>query len=190
MIVPPPQSAAAGAPRGAPSSFARAVLAILLIALLVDAPRLEREVRFFQPGSLIAPDGSAPVLQDDAAATAVDAAFAAAAADLPANATCVIARHAWHRDYFRAAYLLMPRRIWPAVESPSTPITAPVVLSSLRNHHAWCLISPRDVQAPAGYLRIASGVYDLYVPAKRPRAPASMCGGVPGAECGAAGRAP
>src|SRR5579885_3262780 len=151
-------------PGAAASGYARVVPLMLVVLVLVVWPRLQGEWRFFQPGSLVSPDGSAPVLQDDAADPAADAAFRAAAAHLPANATCVIARNAWYRDYFRATYLLMPRRVWPAVDDPRTPITSAVLKDTVLARHASCLLIPPGSTAPAGFRQVTAGTYALYMP--------------------------
>lgn len=164
--VPPPETPSPIAPMG----YLPVALIVLLVLALVDAPRLQDELRFFRPGSLIAADGSAPVLQDDANNPAVDAAFTAAASRLPAGATCVIALHAWHRDYFRAAYLLMPRRIWPAVSDPGMPITPVVLRAALAARHASCLFAPRAMPVPAGLTLAHGGAYTLYLSPSPPLA--------------------
>ena len=90
-------------------------------------------------------------------------AFSAAAKRLPLGATCVIARHAWHRDYFRAAYLLMPRRVWPAVDDPVAQITPSVLKAAVTALHADCLLARPGLAAPAGFRQVAGGAYALYV---------------------------
>jgi hypothetical protein len=144
-------------------AFARAAVLALIVLVIIAAPRLRDELRFFAPGSLVSGDGSAPVPQDDADNAAVDAAFRAAAAQLPSGATCVIGLHAWHRDYFRAAYLLLPRRVVPAVEDPFTPVTEPAVAAALHANHAACMLIGGNLRAPAGYHRATTGAYSLFL---------------------------
>jgi hypothetical protein len=163
MSRPPSRALPHHAPIAGAPAFAPIAVAVLLVLLLVAAPRLRDELRFFAPGSLVAADGSAPVPQDDADIAALDAAFRAAAARLPLGASCVIGLHAWHRDYFRAAYLLLPRRVVPAVEGPSSPITGSIVSAALHAHHASCLLLGANLTAPAGYRRLTSCAYSLFI---------------------------
>jgi hypothetical protein len=150
-------------PASTAPAFSRVAAAVLVVLLLVAAPRLRDELRFFAPGSLVSADGGAPVPQDDANNAAVDAAFRAAAVRLPPGVTCVIGLHAWHRDYFRAAYLLLPRRVVPAVDDPFSPVTGPALVAALHAHHASCLLIGATLTAPAGYSRLTIGAYSLYV---------------------------
>lgn len=141
------------------------LLVLVLVVLIVGAPRISVEARFFGSGAVLHADGSAPVPQDDANPSRIDLAFRAARARLPSDATCVIARDSWNRDYFRASYLLMPRRVWPIA---TLLTTAPPVLStvsaSLRVRAARCLLAPAGTPIPTGWRHETSGAYSLYVP--------------------------
>ncbi len=140
------------------------VLAMLVLVLVVGSTRFTGEWRFFRPTPLVSADGSAPVLQDDAADPAVDAAFRAAARAIPSDATCVIAQDSWNRDYFRASYLLMPRRVWPVSDRLSGALPSPrVIADAMQNRRASCLLIRSGQQAPAGLQRVDTGAYLLYV---------------------------
>lgn len=108
--------------------------------------------------------GYAPVPQDDAQRPAFDAAIRAIAARLPHTATCVIAVDAWRREYFRASYLLMPRRVWPAGQSPRTaPYTTAQLLEAAEARQASCLLTLPGQPAPAAFRRLRSGMVALYM---------------------------
>lgn len=141
-----------------------AVVAVLLVMAALGGSGLANEVRFFAPGSLVSVSGDVPVPQEDRRTPALDAALQRAALHLSRGATCVIAYDSWRREYFRASYLLMPRRVWPAVaRQDETPISAQVLTAALAAHRTGCLIAPPGVTLPAGLRRITSGAVSLYL---------------------------
>jgi hypothetical protein len=136
---------------------------VLALLLLVDLPRLRGEWRFFQPGILYDAVGGAPVPQDDALTPGVDAALRRAALLLPVDSVCVIAHSSWNRDYFRASYLLLPRRVWPAdALLDGSRLTPEILRAALQAHHAGCLLVPTGVAAPTGMRRLTTGGIALY----------------------------
>jgi hypothetical protein len=140
------------------------LLLLLVVALLFSAGQLRGELRFFTGASPFNPAGQAPVPQDDPLTPILDRALRAAAHLLPARAICVIALDSWQRTYFRASYLLQPRRVWPAVAPPSTgPLPVGLVRAAARTHAATCLLAPPDQPVPPGWSLVHGGVVDLYV---------------------------
>jgi hypothetical protein len=136
---------------------------IVLVALIALAgPQLAAEWRVFHDRSLISSSGGAPVPQDDAATPALDAALRAAAALLPRDATCVVAVDAWQRTYQRASYLLMPRRVWPAADEPSS-VSSDQLSRALASRHAQCALVPAGGATPSGLRLAHGGAIALYV---------------------------
>ena len=139
------------------------LLLVVLVGLLIDAPRLRDELRFFHGPNLVAADGGAPVLQDDQATPAIDNAFRTVARILAPGVTCVIARDSWHRDYFRASYLLMPHQVWPVAALLVDPLpTALQITTALHEYAAQCLLAPASLAVPSGMQLLWRGDYNLY----------------------------
>src|ERR1035437_7919821 len=144
------------------------MLVLLAMIILVGASRLSVEAPFFGSASLVTSAGLAPVPQIDPYNPAVDQALQRAAIAVPPGAVCVIARDSWDRDYLRASYLLMPRRVWPAARllanrSPSIGTIA----AALSNRKADCLLVQPGTPVPGGWRRVIDGAYAAYVPARR-----------------------
>ncbi len=150
--------------------FARwCTLALVVLIVVIGVPRLSVERPIFRSGSLIQANGSAPVPQDDANPPAVDRAFAAAATFLLRDAICVISQDSWNRDYFRASYVLMPRRVWPVAPLLAAwPPSARMLARAAHDRHATCLLVSADVPVPSGWHRATDGAYALYLPGERP----------------------
>lgn len=144
--------------------FRRIAFALLVVLVLVNAPALESELRFFNPAAINGADGSAPVLQDSRRSPADDRAFRAAAARLPAGAACVISVEAWNEDYFRAAYIMLPRRVWPySSDLERRPATPDKLAAALTKHRASCLLlGPRN-SPPPRMTRVTTGAYSMYL---------------------------
>jgi hypothetical protein len=143
------------------------LVAILVLVSLVamTTSSLKDELRFFSPTGITAADGSAPVLQDSNRSAGVDAAFRGAATALSRSAVCVIDKDAWHEDYFRASYIMMPRQIWPFSDNArKTPLSSANLLVAMRAHHADCLLAGIGTPVPAGLRHlIVTDSYSLYV---------------------------
>jgi hypothetical protein len=140
-----------------------AAIVVLAIMLLVDTSRLATELRFFRPSSIASADGSAPVLQDSNRNPRIDADFRAAASHLPTTASCVIAVDSWHEDYFRASYIMMPRRIWPYAERSQRVPSTPDIAVAMARHHAMCALLAAGETPPRGLHQITNGTYSLYI---------------------------
>jgi hypothetical protein len=140
-----------------------AIVLVLFVAVTISS--LKDELRFFSPTGITAADGSAPVLQDSNRSPAVDSAFRRAASALPRSSVCVIDKDAWHEDYFRASYVMMPRRIWPYGDNAlKTPLSLANVLAAMRAHHAACLLASIGTPIPTGLRRsTVTDSYSLYV---------------------------
>jgi hypothetical protein len=151
------------------SVLLRALLAVLLgLIIVVGMSRLSVEAPFFGRSSLVNSAGWAPVPQDDRNDPEVDLALRRAAHALPAGAVCVIGRDSWNRDYFRASYILMPRRVWPAaplLSVPEPPIGT--LTAALSSHHADCLLVSPGAAVPDGWRRVSDGAYATYIPKGR-----------------------
>jgi hypothetical protein len=146
-------------------------LALLFCLLLLDWPELGVEWQFFLPGNLDSRLRVAPVLQADPLDPAIDRAFTQAAPLLAPTAICVIALDAWHRDYFRASYLLMPRQVWPYQQDlTDRSATSAALRRAMQQRHATCLLAAPGVPAPRGLVPVTRGVYDLYLSRGRPAA--------------------
>lgn len=161
--------ARAGGPLIGHSSTLLALLVVVML-LVLDRSQLATEWRFFHYRALVSAAGFAPVPQDDAATPALDAALRAAATLLPRGAVCVVGVDAWQRTYFRASYVLMPRRVWPAANRPSSVSTAQLD-RALALHHAGCALVPPGGAAPSGLRLDHGGAIDLYVAARGRRTP-------------------
>jgi len=171
---PPAATARDESPMNMLSSRSYLFLVLLFLAFLVwlDAPRLAGEWGFAHNTEIIARDGSAPVPQDDLLTPGLDASLRRAAALLPADAVCVIAQHAWSREYFRASYILMPRSVWPAVDRPGLPtLTASVLSQALFKRHAGCLLAAVGLPIPAGFRLLVAGDLNVYLAAGTGGAP-------------------
>lgn len=151
------------------SALLRPLSVVLLgLIVLVGMSRLSVEAPFFGRSSLVNSAGWAPVPQDDRNAPEVDLALRRAASMLPVSSVCVIARDSWNRDYFRASYILMPRRVWPAAPLLSRPVPSPGTLAAtLSSRHADCLLVPPAAAVPDGWLRVSGGAYAIYIPKGR-----------------------
>jgi hypothetical protein len=151
-------------------SFARVAVAVLVLLAVIDSSSIEAELRFFSPSSITAANGSAPVPQDSIRSPDVDQAFRRAANALQSNAVCVIDKDAWNEDYFRASYVMMPRRIWPSMEdSRHRILTAGGLADAMHAHDATCLLLSAHSPVPRGLMRRTSGYYSLYVRAPSAR---------------------
>jgi hypothetical protein len=141
---------------------------VLFALIVLDRSSLQDELRFFRVQSPYTAPGVAPVPQDDVETPALDAALRGMIPLLPRDASCVIAVDAWQRDYFRASYLLMPRRIWPAVDRPTTvPLGTAALGRALAQHRAGCLLAPAGTAAPSGLRLARGGVLALYLAGAR-----------------------
>jgi hypothetical protein len=154
---------------GSDSASALPLLLVLLgLIVLVGASRLTVEAPFFGRSALVSSAGWAPVPQDDRNAPAVDQALRHAAHVLPAGAICVIGQDSWNRDYFRASYILMPRRVWPVTPLLAGPIPSLGLLTTaLTGHQADCLLVQPGAAVPDGWRRVTGGAYAAYVPMGR-----------------------
>jgi hypothetical protein len=145
-------------------SFRRVAFAIVALVMLLNLSALQSELRFFMPSPVMNVDGSAPVLQDSRRSPAADRAFRLAAASLPTNATCVISVDAWNEDYFRASYLMMPRRVWPySTTLEHTAARSRDLTVALRAHDTSCLLLGAGVEPPPHATRITSGSYSVFM---------------------------
>jgi hypothetical protein len=152
----------------------RGAFALLVVAciLILGAPELSTEWQFFVPGNLSAPTRVAPVLQADPLNPMIDSAFVHADRVLPPTAICIIALDAWHRDYFRASYLLMPRQVWPYQQQlTDTPAPTAALRAAMQRRRATCLLAGAGVRVPVNLVLASRGVYSLYV--LPPRSPAA-----------------
>jgi len=139
------------------------------LLVVVGVPRFSVESPFFRPDTLTQAGGSAPVPQDDPSSSAVDRAFEAAAAILPRGAVCVISQDSWNRDYFRASYVLMPRRVWPVAPLLAAwPPSSRALARAARERYATCLLVSAGIPVPSGWRRSTEGAYALYVLGGRP----------------------
>ncbi|MGH2388332.1 MAG: hypothetical protein ACRDIE_09015, partial [Chloroflexota bacterium] len=135
--------------RSDPAAGRVLLLVLLGLIVLVGAPRISVEAPFFGPSALVSSAGLAPVPQDDPNAPPVDMALRRAASMLPASSVCVIARDSWNRDYFRASYILMPRRVWPAgLLLPEPTPTLGMLSAALSTRRADCLLVPPGSAIP------------------------------------------
>ena len=147
-------------------AYSLLVVAVLGVLVVLGSARSAAELRFFGTRSPYTAPGMAPVPQDDTETPALDASLRAVAAMLPRDATCVIAVDAWRRDYFRASYILMPRRIWPAADLPSDVSLTPAALHQVMAlRHASCLLAAPGTDVPPGLRQAYSGAIVLYRPA-------------------------
>lgn len=148
------------------ASFLVTLAAVLALAVLISWPQVCDEVRFFATGSLVDARGGQPVPQDDAVTPALDASLVRAAALLPRTAICAVATGAWNRTYFRASYLLMPRRVWPVGPGfADGPLSAAQIAATMAAHRANCLLAAAGVPKPVAMRRLAAsgGGLALYV---------------------------
>lgn len=149
------------------AGFLVTLAAVLALAVLLSWPQLRSEFRFFTPGSLVDVQGGQPVPQDDAITPALDASLARAAALLPRTAICAVATGAWNRTYFRASYLLMPRRMWPVGSGfADGPLSVAQIAATMAAHRADCLLAAAGVPVPPGLrqlLAVGGGGLALYV---------------------------
>jgi hypothetical protein len=147
-------------------SYSLGIVAVVVVAFLIllNASAISSELRFFLSNSVTNADGSAPVLQDSGRDPRIDAAFRTAASLLPTTATCVISTDSWHEDYFRASYIMMPRRIWPyRISFSAAPPSALDIAAALVEHNATCALLSADVRPPQDLYRLTHGAYSLYV---------------------------
>jgi len=148
------------------AGFLVTLAAVLALAVLISWPQVRDEVRFFATGSLVDARGGQPVPQDDAITSALDASLVRAAALLPRTAVCAVATGAWNRTYFRASYLLMPRRVWPVGPGfADGPLSAAQIVTTMATHRANCLLAAAGVPTPVAMRRLAAsgGGLALYV---------------------------
>jgi len=147
--------------------FLVTLAAVLALAVLISWPQVRDEVRFFAPGSLVDAQGGQPVPQDDAVTPALDASLVRAAALLPRTAVCAVATGTWNRTYFRASYLLMPRRVWPVGTGfADGPLSAIQIAATMAAHRANCLLAAAGVPVLPGLRRLlaaSGGGLALYV---------------------------
>ena len=140
---------------------------MLALAVLITWPQVRGEFRFFVQGSLVDAQGGQPVPQDDAVTPALDTSLARAAALLPRAAICAVATGAWNRTYFRASYLLMPRRIWPVGPGfADGPLSVARIAATMTAHRAECLLAAAGVPTPPAMRRLLAardGGLALYV---------------------------
>ena len=140
---------------------------MLVILVAADSEGLLRELRFFSPLALNASAISPPVPQYNPGVPAVNAAIQRAAAKLPESAICVIDRDAWTDDFERAAFLLLPRTLWPySMQSTGQPATSVELATAMLRRHARCLLASPSATIPGGLRRVTRGAYSLYVATK------------------------
>jgi hypothetical protein len=154
---------------GSDSALFRPLPVVLLgLIIVVGMSRLSVEAPFFGRSALVNSAGWASVPQDDRNDPEVDLALRRAAHALPTGAVCVIGRDSWNRDYFRASYLLMPRRVWPVAPLLSVPEPSIGTLAAaLSSHHADCLLISPGAAVPDGWLRVSDGTYATFIPKGR-----------------------
>ena len=156
-----------GPVRRSDARFFVTLAAVLALAVVITWSQVHGEFRFFVPGNLIDAQGGQPVPQDDALTPALDASLARAAALLPPTEVCVVATGAWNRTYFRASYLLMPRRIWPVGPGfADGPLTVAQIAATMTEHRADCLLAAAGVPTPPAMRRLlaaSGGGLALYV---------------------------
>ena len=156
-----------GSGRRSEARFVVTLAAVLALALLITWPQVRGELRFFAQGSLVDAQGGQPVPQDDTLTPALDASLARAVALLPRAAICAVATGAWNRTYFRASYLLMPRRVWPVgLGFADGPLSVEEIAATMAAHRADCLLAAAGVPPPPAMRRLLAargGGLALYV---------------------------
>jgi hypothetical protein len=82
---------------------------------------------------------------------------------------CVIAADSWDRDYFRASYLLMPRKVWPAAPLfTAYPPSQGMITGAISHHGADCLLVQSGVPIPHGWRLFSGGAYAAYLLPSQP----------------------
>lgn len=156
-----------GSGRRSETRFLVTLAVVLALAVLITWPQVRGEFRFFAPGNLVDAQGGQPVPQDDAVTPALDASLARAAALLPRAAICAVATGTWNRTYFRASYLLMPRRIWPVGPGfADGPLSVAQIAATMAEHRADCLLAAAGEPTPPAMRRLleaSRGGLALYV---------------------------